>query len=175
MQFLRGCGRRCVHAATSSRQSRDEVQIRSSTSSRRTEMGFFASFLRHFSPSLPGVLPPQLGAFVMGYGQTHLINTQVRTTTTTTTPTHPPTHHHHHCTSVDPKCLSPTVEPWSTNSKAGGVGSARRGRDRRLRSWAKHGRLSNTMALSEAQHHSARSRRGQGSTGIREQLVGCWQ
>ena len=31
---------------------------------------------------LPGVLPPQLGAFVMGYGQTHLINTQVRTTTT---------------------------------------------------------------------------------------------
>ena len=24
---------------------------------------------------LPGVLPPQLGAFVMGYGQTHLINT----------------------------------------------------------------------------------------------------
>ena len=36
---------------------------------------------------LPGVLPPQLGAFVMGYGQTHLINTQVRTTTTTTSTT----------------------------------------------------------------------------------------
>ena len=44
VQFLRGCGRRCVHAATSSRQSRDEVQIRSSTSSRRTEMGFLPHF-----------------------------------------------------------------------------------------------------------------------------------
>ena len=44
VQFLRGCGRRCVHAATSSRQYRDEVQIRSSTSSRRTEMGFLPHF-----------------------------------------------------------------------------------------------------------------------------------
>ena len=100
VQFLRGCGRRCVHAATSSRQSRDGVQIRSSTSSRRTELGFLPHFDAFFAlrPAgresqgggdagslLPGVLPPQLGAFVMGYGQTHLINTQVRTTTTTTT------------------------------------------------------------------------------------------
>ena len=40
VQFLRGCGRRFVLAATSSRQSRDGVQIRSSTSSRRTDLGF---------------------------------------------------------------------------------------------------------------------------------------
>ena len=64
VQFLRGCGRRFVHAATSSRQSRDGVQIRSSTSSRRTEMCFFLMFEAFFA----GVLPLQLGAFVMGYG-----------------------------------------------------------------------------------------------------------
>ena len=52
VQFLRVCGRRCVHAATSSRQSWDGVQFRSSTRSRRTEMCFFASFFRHFSPSV---------------------------------------------------------------------------------------------------------------------------
>ena len=89
VQFLRVCGRRCVHAATSSRQSRDGVQIRSSTRSRRTEMGFFASFLRHFSPSVqldvrarvagtPGVLTPRCSA-------TRIHCRQVRTTTTTTT------------------------------------------------------------------------------------------
>ena len=44
VQFLRGCGRRFVHAATSSRQSRDGVQIRSSTSSRRTELGCLPHF-----------------------------------------------------------------------------------------------------------------------------------
>ena len=40
---LRGCGRRCVHAATSSRQSRDEAQIRSST-----EFETKWAFLPHF-------------------------------------------------------------------------------------------------------------------------------
>ena len=44
VQFLRGCGRRFVLAATSSRQSRDGVQIRSSTSSRRTDLGFLPYF-----------------------------------------------------------------------------------------------------------------------------------
>ena len=37
----------------------------------------------------------------------------------------------------------------------GGTGSARRRRERRLRSWAKHERLSVAMALAEKLHHSA--------------------
>ena len=37
---------------------------------------------------------------------------------------------------------------------AGGTGSARRRRERRLRSWAKHERLSIAMALSTVTHHS---------------------
>ena len=96
MQFLRGCGRRCVHAATSSRQSRDEVQIRSSTSSRRTQTGFLQAFFA-LRPAgregqgggdagslLPGVLPPQLGATVQWYGETHQRKHLVHTTTTKT-------------------------------------------------------------------------------------------
>ena len=38
---------------------------------------------------------------------------------------------------------------------AGGTSSARRRRERRLRSWAKHERLSVAMALAEKLHHSA--------------------
>ena len=82
------CGRRCVHAVTSSRQSRDEVQIRSSTSSRRTEMGFLPHFEAFFAlrpAGREGQGGGDAGSLLPGYGQTHLINTQVRTTTTTTT------------------------------------------------------------------------------------------
>ena len=38
---------------------------------------------------------------------------------------------------------------------AGGTSSTRRRRERRLRSWAKHERLSVAMALAEKLHHSA--------------------
>ena len=76
--------------------------------------------------------------------------------------THRQNHHHHHHQASD-SSVSVSRVSFGQNSAvamlgerdaAGGTGSARRRRERRLRSWAKHERLSIAMALSTVTHHS---------------------
>ena len=106
---------------------------------------------------------------------------QTRYTSTTSAPPPPPPHlspprlppSHHHQVSLSKKsCTSVATlaricvcesKPWRVASlmmaarddAAGGTSSTRQRRERRLRSWAKHERLSVAMALAEKLHHSA--------------------
>ena len=70
-----------------------------------------------------------------------------------------PTHHHHQTSTLKRAlffcgvlCAGSGCWPM-----AGGAGAAKRRRERRLRSWAKHERLTVAMALAEQHHHSANS------------------
>ena len=78
----------------------------------------------------------------MGYGQTHLINTQVRTTTTTTR--------------LRQVCdLLFLCRDFMADSSGQPSGAARRRRERRLRSMLRHEQQTVRMALAAALHHSA--------------------
>ena len=52
VEDLRGCGRRCDLAATSSRQCREVPQICSSTRCSSSEEVYFCRIMRHFSHSV---------------------------------------------------------------------------------------------------------------------------
>ena len=73
------------------------------------------------------------------------------------TPHHPHNHHHQPFFS-DRGWVNCSENLWSlamADLAGSDTGGARRRRERRLRSWAKHERLSVAMALAEAIHHSA--------------------
>ena len=75
-------------------------------------------------------------------------------------------HHHHHHQSVSVKCSLLLLPLWTSSGQpmaerdCSGVGSARRRRERRLRSWWRHERMTVAAELAVALHHS----RGVGPT-----------
>ena len=81
-----------------------------------------------------------------------MCNTRVRTTTTTTTTTRRFTQEVGFV--VLNSGVNPAVAMSGERDAAGGTSSARRRREQRLRSWAKHERLSVAMALAAVTHHS---------------------
>ena len=191
-----GCGRRCVHASTSSRQCREVPQSCSSTRCSSSEEGFFlphfAAFFAlrpagrecpFFSPRrrrvlrcrglgvvgtpgvrLPSVLPLQLGATVMGHRQRSLINISSVPQPPPQPPPRPPTEQRSTRLTTTPVCgprffLSVSRAVAMSDREPAGEGAARRRRERRLRQWARHEKLSVQMALSEYKHHSSRGQR----------------
>ena len=103
--------------------------------------------------------------------------------------THRPHHHHHHpppptttttrarrfkrSYTSDNRSLLLSQAGAMFGARDDGEGAARRRRERRLRSWLKHERLSVAMALSEYKHHSSRGQRKDraGEEGHRDENV----
>ena len=89
---------------------------------------------------LPGVLPPQFGARSCGGIDRDIVITS---------------RPHHHTTFVAFCVKSQRLMMDVERDAGGGTGSARRRRERRLRSLLRHERMSVAMALAESTHHSA--------------------
>ena len=84
--------------------------------------------------------------------------------TSTPSPTHTHLYHHHHHHQASDSSVSVSRVSFGQNSAvamfgdrdtAGGTGSARRRRERRLRAYLRYARMSVAMALAESTHHSA--------------------
>ena len=130
-------------------------------------------------PSLPPPLPPTFLPPCTHHTHTthctlhtthhtlHITHNTTHYTLHTTTPHNTP--HHHHQASPPKRssfvafCVKPQRLMMDVERDAGGgTGSARRRRERRLRSMLRHERMSVAMALAESAHHSARRRQGPG-------------
>ena len=90
-------------------------------------------------------------------------------------------HHHTKGFAQDNRCVALIASPLAVTmllhgERASGT-SARRRRERRLRSWAKHERMSIAIALAENLHHSRQKVEGNASNGLRAQksarAAGC--
>ena len=115
---------------------------------------------------LPGVLPLQLGACLRRYGKTHRRECLVRTTTTSNTTTTSTTR----CLSSNAFLLCVTVQarPWRATWLMLLALDPPRRRERRLRSWLRHERMTVAAELSAALHHS-RDGRQVSRVGLRAQ------
>ena len=84
----------------------------------------------------------------------------------------PPHHHHHHPQGSDrlTRCVDfrcPVVDRHASAWRTAATGASKRRRERRLRQWQRHERMTVAMAVAEATHHSA-PRRQKTATVIRE-------
>ena len=121
----------------------------------RRSMGV-EDFARRVSPA-EGTSALALVHFLVAFAcismDTHALATHVRTTTTTRRLTQA----FLHCVA---SCRTSAVAMMGERD-LNGVGSARRRRDRRLRSHLRHERVAIAMAVSEAQHHSAQRQKSE--------------